>query len=366
MLVGRPRRDAGFHAGTGLGVWLVLLCICSCDFPFSSSKYTTTDDAQPAESNADIRAPIVQAFAGTDSACARDLEDNCASNLDRCSATPGCSDFAVCVLDEATPAAETTCGDLLTTSLDARWSFENLRACWAERYQQCSVGSDWSCVDRYNAPSTERSELTVSQTLQYLDQPGRRADFSVRICGQLTDCKTPIAETTTDDDGRYTVTFPVGTAPGRPGSSWLGYRKVDSPGIYPTRIETNLPVWGNRVEVTRLLDSSQVDLLRTLSGAVRDEAVFVQVLDCLSSPAARVRLVLHQSKTGLVGYVGSSEASTGARGAAAVYNLELGQEQLLTAEVDTDDSEHPVVIGRWHGFLESGEVVYLKMYPEPR
>lgn len=309
---------------------------------------------------------LVEAFADGNSACARDLEQTCSSNLERCATTPGCEDFAACVLDQATPAAPTTCGDLLDTTLEARWSYEDLRACWGERYQACSIGANWECLGGYNPPSTERASLTLSQTLTYFEQSALDADFDVLICGTLTDCSTPIARATTDAHGRYTVTLPIEVAPGRPGSAWRGYRRVDSPKIPSTRIEQNIPIWGDHVDVTRVLDSEQVELLQLLSGAARAEAVFIQVLDCRSSPAANVRLTLGNSESGSISYADSPRAATAPHGAAAAYDLEFDTQLRISAEWLSDGAESPVPVSEWRGSIHPGEVVYVKLYPEPR
>ena len=360
-------RPAHSSRAIALLIGLVLITSVACEFPASPSKYTKADDdssaTQPGEQPSTT---LVEAFADGNSACARDLEQSCSSNLKRCATTPGCEDFAACVLGEATPAAPTTCGDLLDTTLEARWSYEDLRACWGERYQTCSIGSNWECLEGYDPPSTEHASLTLSQTLTYFEQSALDADFDVRICGPLTDCSTPIARTSTDAHGRYTVTLPVEVAPGRPGSAWQGYRRVDSPKIHSTRIEQNIPVWGDQVDVTRVLDSKQVGILQLLSGAASTEAVFIQVLDCKSSPAANVRLTLGNSESGSIGYADSPHAATAPHGGAAAYDLEFDRQLSISAEWLGDELGSPVPVSEWRGSIQPGEVVYIKLYPEPR
>jgi hypothetical protein len=350
-----------------LQIGVALIASVACELPVSPSKYSKADDdsstKQPGEQPSKT---LVEAFSDGSDACARDLEQSCSSNLKRCATTRGCEDFAECVLSEATPAAPTTCGDLLNTTLEARWSYEDLRACWGERYQTCSVGSNWQCLGGYDPPSTERATLTLSQTLTYFEQSGLDADFDVRVCGPLTDCSAPIARASTDAHGRYTVTLPVEVTPGRPGSAWWGYRQVTSPKIHSTRIEQNIPVWGDHVDVTRVLDSQQVRILQLLSGAARAEAVFIQVLDCKSSPAGNVRLTLGNSESGSIGYADSPDAATAPHGGAAAYDLEFDRQLSITAEWLGDDLESPVLVSQWRGSIHSGEVVYVKLYPEPR
>src|SRR6187549_1495417 len=113
----RPSRAMSFQIGA------VLIACVACEFPASPSKYTKAEhDASATQPGEQPSTTLVESFADGNSACARDLEQSCSSNLKRCAATPGCEDFAACVLGEATPAAPTTCGDLLDTTLEARWS----------------------------------------------------------------------------------------------------------------------------------------------------------------------------------------------------------------------------------------------------
>ncbi len=339
----------------------------ACELPGSPSKYSKAEDDAAAVQLGDTPSSrLAEAFADSDSACARDLESSCGFNLKRCARTPGCAEFAECVLGEATPAASTTCGDLLDTTLEARWSYEDLRACWGERHQTCSVGTNWDCVGGYDPPSTEHAALTLSQTLTYFEQSALEAAFDVRICGALTDCSSPIARAATDAHGRYTETLPVEVVPGRPGSAWWGYRQVDSPRIHPTRIEQNIPVWGDHVDVTRILDSQQVGILQLLSGATRSEAIFIQVLDCKSSPAGNVRLTLDGSESGSIGYADSLRSATAPHGGAAAYDLEFDQLLRIEAEWLSDGAEGPLPVSEWRGSIRRGEVVYVKLYPEPR
>jgi hypothetical protein len=355
------------RAGLGRSVCLLGLCSCAaCEFPLSASKYEVA--AGPEEQASGPSEPrLLAAFSANDPACVAELESKCPANVRQCATTPGCTDFTECVRAHATPAAETSCLDVLGTSLEARWSYETLRACWAEQYAICDVGNDFRCAGQYEAPNAERSEVTLSHTIKYLDQPDRPADFLVRICGFLSDCSTPLNEIATDPSGQYTVTIGVGTEPGGPGSAWAGYRLVESPGIDPTRVESNVPIWGVRTEVTRVLDKTQQQLLAALVGEAHSNAVFVQALDCQSAPAAGVAFELPLSTAGRVRYVAGVDAvATDGTGAAAIYDLEPERLQQLVATLPERAGESARAVATWHGFQPSGHVMYVKLLPDPR
>jgi hypothetical protein len=337
----------------------------ACDFPLSTSKYSVSDEPVVVDSR-DVE-QLVGAF--TDQGvCTAALHANCAANLEQCALSPECLELATCVRSEADPAAETKCVDRLGVGLEAHWRYENLRACWAEQYAACSVGNDFDCVGQYPIPTAERSELVLSQTLRIFGQLTRRIDLSVKVCGFLTDCRAPLAQTTTDPtSGRYTVTIPLNVEPGLPGIAWEGYRLVEGDDFHRMHIETNIPVWGTRVDTVQVFDRQQLEGLAALHGAKSLDAILVQVLDCQSGPAANIELF---STTGRVQYVGDQLAAgrevTDGRGACAVHDLEVGVRQEIVARRVTDDDPLGQVVARWEGSLPPGTVMHLKLYPRWR
>jgi hypothetical protein len=163
------------------------------------------------------------------------------------------------------------------------------------------------------------------------------------------------------------VTIPVGTGLGRPGSAWAGYRLVESPAIDPTRIESNVPIWGVRTEITRVLDATQQQVLASLLGEERSNAVFLQVFDCQSAPAAGVTFELSLSATGRVRYVAGVDAqATDGTGAAGIYDLEPEQLQEVVAKLPGRAGQSARAVATWHGFQPTGHVMYVKLLPDPR
>lgn len=356
---------------------MLLATATGCGFPFAPEEYrvatvgdeATGCDVEPLDAGAGPGIPrLLDAFALGDLTCADALRDTCNIHLSRCAETPGCIDFAECTRNVSDPTAESKCAASLQASLDAHWAYEKLRSCWAEQHARCDVGSDWSCLDGYAPPALDKTAVHLSQQLQYFLGSSEPTDFQVRLCQALTDCSSPLAETSADPcSGIYAFDILGNTEPGRPGDAWEGYRLVTGAGISPSLVVTNLPLRGRRVDVVRLVLDSQLSLIG--KGKVVDDSptVFVQVMDCQSGPAAGVRVSVPTTSAGAVEYPGAGKSPNRTResGAAAAYNLEPGQYQKIVAELVDDDGE-PTLVAEWEGILSRETITYLKLYPEPR
>lgn len=356
-------------------VTLLVLVTAACG-PFSSVDYHIEENATAEECEAspsqmtllneeDARLrPLLDAFAGGDEQCARAVQSACPLQLTRCARTEGCQEFTECARDIADPMAESKCSERLGAGIATHWAYEKLRACWAEQTESCRIGQDWSCLSGYSEPSLASSQIVLGQELKVFQGPPA-TNVRVRICQAVTDCSDPLLEVTTDAClGEYRATFSSSAEPGAPGDGWEGYRLVQGEPVKRALIATNVPVHGRRVDVVRLFSDSQYEfLVLSHDVLVPSGAVFVQVLDCQSSPAPNVEFEL-TSETGRVDYPEGTER-TDSDGAAALYNLEDGRVQRISA-VLVDAQGERTSIASWEGVVTQDTLTYLKLYPEPR
>ncbi len=336
---------------------LSLICLAAlpgCEFPISAKDYRV---------EADPRAALIDTFATHDSDCARAVDQGCPGALSACLDESGCPEFSACVRELATPAARAECEGRLGTSLDAQWAYEDLLRCWSQLDSACSVGADFRCVGRYNRPASERTTLTLSERVHYLYAEQEPPDFALALCVQTSDCSEPIALASLDDAGHYTATVPWGPKLRGPGSEWQGYRLLTSPDIPPSRVESNLPVWGTRVGVTRVLKSDLIESIGDVFGVTRREAIFVQVVDCQSAPAPGIVVTLTDPTDGTVEHDGGGPVTT-RTGAAAISDPKLNGVIEIVARRSAARGEVGTEIARHRVTLPEGHVSYLKMYPE--
>lgn len=348
---------------SGAGVRLaslltVTLAAGACEFPLATKDYRVEPRAEPGG----VLPPTVallRAFAGDDRDCAEAVESSCGATLARCEAEAGCVDYSACVREMSNPLATTKCQDRLGTSLAAQWAYEDLLRCWYGLDAKCSVGRDFRCAGNYDLPHSERTEFTLSERITYLYGEGLAPDFSMAVCRLGTDCAEPSAVAALDSAGRYTVTVPWGEGLGGPGSAWTGYRLVTGPNIYPSRLESNLPVWGTRITVTRVLTKDLLDLL-ALSYEARQEAIFVQVVDCQSSPAPGIEVSLTDPSHGIVVYEGDGPVTVN-EGAVVIRDAKLDTVLELVAR----RGQAGDVVASHRITLSEGHLAYVRIYPEP-
>jgi len=327
-----------------------------CEFPVATKDYRV--DTGP-------RATLIDAFAADDAECAKDLSQSCSSALSACLDESGCSEFSACVRALADPVATTKCQDRLGASLDAQWAYEELSRCWSQLSPKCKVGQDFRCLGHYDLPHSERSEFTLSEKVQYFKNEQAAPDFAVAACVRTTDCSEPTARIPLDDKLRYTVTVPWGTKLGGPGSDWDGYRLLTSPSILPSHVESNLPVWGMRVTVTRVVPEILLESWRSAFHADQPEAIFVQVVDCQSAPAPGIVVTLTNAEQGTIIHDDGGPTTMPKTGAAVIFNLKLdgvieivARRSAALGELGTEVARHRVTLPRGHAY-------YLRMYPEP-
>jgi hypothetical protein len=336
----------------------VTLAAGACEFPLAPKDYRV----EPRAESEDALPPsvaLLRAFAGDDQDCAEAVESTCSATLARCEAEAGCVDYSACVRDISDPLATTKCQDQLGTSLAAQWAYEDLVRCWYMLDAKCSVGRDFRCAGNYDLPHSERTEFTLSERISYLFGEGLVPDFSMAACRLGTDCAEPLAVAALDSAGRHTVTVPWGEGLGGPGSAWTGYRLVTGPNIYPSRFESNLPVWGTRITVTRVLTKDFLDLL-AMSYDAQQEAIFAQVVDCQSSPAPGIELSLTDPSHGIVVHEGDGPVTVN-EGAVVIRDAKLG----VVLELVARRGQGGDVVARHRITLPEGHLAYVRIYPEP-
>jgi len=346
-----------------------MLGVAGCEFPVSSSKYHVVETETPAgtegerspELDADVQR-LVDTFAGGDTRCARSFANACAVALAECGAHAECIEYAECMRERANPTSETTCSDDHQTSLDDSWHFELLRHCWATRYAECKLGNDFSCTGEYGPASGERTNVEIRQQLLVRGAENTQAKFSVAFCQEWTDCTEPALETTSDaTTGLYDATLAVGGKNFGVGNDWNGYRLIRGMDIPDSIVAANVPIWGRRLEITRLLDDTQVSLLAAFFGIDATRSVFVQIVDCQSDPAAGITFDVPTSPTATVGYVDEAgnqvSGPTVASGAAGITDYDPEQPQTIRALRGGE------VIATWNGDVSAGTPRYLRLHP---
>lgn len=342
----------------------------ACDFPISSSKYSVADGdvpddlgGAPGVGGADPRVQtLVRAFAREDDRCATAFGDACAAALAACGESAGCLDYGLCMRERAEPTAETTCSDDGLTSIEDSWKFELVRHCWASRYAECDLGRNFTCVGVYGPPRGDRTGAAVRQQILVRGLESEQSDFTVSFCAEWTDCSTPVAEVAADPaTGVYDATLPIGGKNFGAGNEWRGYRLVRGPEIPDSVVSANIPFWGRRLEITRLLSTVQTRALSVWYGMDAERSVFVQVVDCLSDPAPGIVFEVPTSASSSVGYVdedgNSVDGATVATGAAGITRYDPAEPQTIEALRDGD------VIATWSGELAAGMPRYLRLHP---
>ena len=331
--------------------------LSACEFPFSPEKYQLAPDSEGQESAQRV---ALRAFT-QEPTCVEQVQNACPQTLSECARIAGCAELATCIRERRTPAAEPGCASELDSSIDALRAYEALRACWAEQYGSCDVGSDFDCLEAYVKPGVrERSQLLLQEQFKYVGHDLNGATFTLLACGLgPDDCEPPLALATTDENGWASMS--VSLNPGRAGQEWSGARRVSGDQIRESRIERNIPVWSDHVEVTRLADEGTLRLGRELLGISGDQAVLVQVLDCQSAPAARIELRASHGEVYYHQGLGFAKEG-GTRGVGAADVLNAPADTPLT--IDAIDQTGRIVAS-WLGRLAPHELVYLKLYPTP-
>lgn len=370
----RPTRSCDPSAALGRNRWGWIGCLVvgtlGCDFPISSSKYKlggieasgTLGDGRGFEELEPEVLRLVRAFVPADERCATVFAEACAEALTDCAASEACLDYGVCMRERADPTAETTCSDDGRTSIEDSWRFELVRHCWASRYAECDVGRNFECVGAYGPPSGERTKVEIRQQILVRGIESEQSAFTVSFCSEWTDCSQPVAEVFTNRlTGVYDATLSVGGKNFGVGNEWRGYRLVRGAEIPDSVVVANLPFWGRRVEITRLLSASQASALSAWYAIDVERSVFVQVVDCLSDPAPGIWLEMPTSPTARVGYVDDdgyiTEGSTVATGAAGISDYDPEKPQTIRA------LREGRIVATWSGELSSGKPRYLRLHP---
>lgn len=356
----------------------------ACDFPISGSKYRIDDGGTAFSSGAegaakdrgDVHAAggngleqldshtraIVQAFARDDEECATAFVAACTDALTNCAASSGCVDYSICMRERAAPSAETTCSDDGDTSLEDSWRFELVRHCWASRYAECDLGRNFECVGDYGPPSGERVVAEVRQQVLVRGAEGAGSEFTISFCPEWSDCSEPVVQVATNRvTGVYDATLPVGGKNFGVGNEWRGYRLVRGPDIPDSIVAANIPIWGRRVEITRVLSTQQVGAFSFWYEADIKSSVMVQIVDCLADPAPGISFELPTSATAIINYVDGDGSrvpdQTVASGAAGISGYDPEELQTISAMRDGE------IVATWSGELSSGKPRYVRLHP---
>lgn len=349
--------------------WVAAGAALACGFPISGSEYSIDEGGIASSSGGNglvaldpqVRT-IVEAFAGEDEVCASAFVGACMGALADCGASSGCVDYSVCMRERAAPTAETTCSDDGDTSVEDSWRFELVRHCWASRYAECDLGRNFECVGEYGPPSGERTVAEVRQQVLLRGAESAGSDFTISFCPEWSDCSEPIVEVAANRvTGVYDATLPVGGKNFGVGNEWRGYRLVRGPDVPDSIVAANTPIWGRRVEITRLLSTAQVGAVSFWYGADIESSVLVQIVDCLSDPAPGVTFELPTSASESITYVDGEGSRvpgpTVASGAAGISGYDPEELQTIRAARGGE------TLATWSGELSAGKPRYLRLHP---
>ena len=137
---------------------------------------------------------------------------------------------------------------------------------------------------------------------------------------------------------------------------------VEGAQIQRSHIRLNIPVWGDWVEVTRLVDTELLESYRAISQSEHLSIIYVQALDCQAAPMAGVRF---ETTNGIVSYTkgfeSTREGPTDGYGAGAVWDFDSSKK----IEIRVVREKDAQVVATWSGSLPVDEAMYLKLLPEP-
>lgn len=387
-LMASPR----FELAPKLLLTLALVAL-ACDFPVSTEHFgirsDTGDDAghsgDDAGHSGDDAGPTLYALLGGNSECEDDLRKACSAEIETCGHSDACATLTACALRLMYPGALAECASKLQveSASDVLRDFEMMRDCWVARAHKCEVGTNFECVGEYTAPPVAlKQSLRVAQRFQYLDPGPDLQDevFTLRACNLGDGCELPLStgQSSANDWVELDVPLALGTA----SQNWAGNRLVTGTYVRPSRIERNLPLWFDHVELTLLMQEALIQAVKAEAtrvveqaavalgldpsyATIEDQAVFVQVLDCLGNPAADVT-VTSSTITPTVYLDGDNhqlafERTTTFRdGAASVFDIPPDTDVTLQASRDGQ------IVSTWTGRLAAHDVVYLKMFPTRR
>lgn len=374
----------------GLSLHLPLMALFACQFPLKPEHYTFTETdsgtlatAPPSDPGSSRHADDdLFELLGGEADCVNDLHKACSAEIDTCSASKACKALSDCVLELQYPGALAECASTLAmpSPTSVLHDFEMMRDCWVARAHKCTVGDNFECVGNYTAPPVaHKKSLHVEQRFQYLGPSAEIQDevFTLYACNFGDGCARPLSTSRSSTDGWAELDVPLtlGTA----SQNWTGNRLVTGSYVRPSRLERNIPLWFDHVELTLLMEETMVQAVkkegeRALGGvaaelglpssyaSIEDQAVFVQVLDCLGNPAPDITIT-SSTLTPTVYLDGDNhrlafERSTTFRdGAASVFDLPPDTD--VTLRAFRGDRQ----VSTWTGRLAAHDVIYLKMFP---
>jgi len=328
-----------------------------CSFPFSSDKFTTEEKHHSVEART-----LLESYSEGSDECMTCMLEKCGDSAQSCVETEDCVETVECIRERASPAGRAYCIDVNAAVLDTQIVAENLSACWTECFRECEVRPDFECINNFTPHRPIDTSIVLTQRLSLILSPTFLSNAKVTICPPLGDCSVPLATTTADENGVYSVAIEVyNDVPGFNGFN--GYRVIEHPLTGPVRLETNLPIWSDRYEETLLVSEN----IFASYGLESEGVIFAQIFDCRSSIVEGVVFEINHEEAEfryLDGFNNASLDTTtiGNGGSGFIYNLKVDQEYEVIARLKETGQE----LARGDLFLPKDHPVYFGLYPSYR
>jgi hypothetical protein len=323
-------------------------------------------------------------------ACQSCVESHCASEIATCGGEQACCKFTSCVsrCEQGavhSPGCVWACGAfpyaISPTQADGKIEPTNGLFSCATKFcrDECSIGTDYSCVGKHAWPSPTELSVKVNELIQYIPSLTAQNPLPIGKGTTLTACPLDVApEMCTgpqfpsfQTDSASLLTLDLAPKVGHFSElvAWTGYWKVsgDVAKIPPTLFYRKKPEWMNRCDAEPIpIPGSDVLLpgVAVAAGAVSDcrglygtsrfaAGIRVQVLDAQGKPAAQKVSYLNDDQSA----PDDTLTATSKSGAFLVFNLDDGIWQF---KMTTPDNK-PYALLKMH--MRKGTTTMLGIWP---
>jgi hypothetical protein len=263
------------------------------------------DDSEQAKAQPQLEAdfgPSQPYLSGAE--CQDCLETSCHEQQSACDADDFCSAWFIDARASELPLVANQ--DLKLRLADANWDQDHGAASGADVHekltrcsqsfcaQACRLGRDFSCVGRFEWPTTFPEETSVRVRYMGTDQLVSTGGLTVTACYAETDCSRPAGQAVTDEDGTTTLAIMPHKASLALAPEFYGYLRVDSTSDFPTTVNLRSDPFLDGAYLRYFLSTRALQRsLASLTGVAFDErrgSIGVQVVDCTGSGAIGVSL----------------------------------------------------------------------------
>lgn len=318
-----------------------------------------------------------------------------AASCEACLATSACTDERACASSVDCDAYQRClltcpqydCNEACARAHDAGSALygpfaTDFKACAAD----CAFGHDWRCVGHVSYPAATSPTTTIHVVAADYFSGAPVAGVSVSACASMDiACSPPaVPPVKTDPEGGATLNVPLQPS-NMLSSGYSGYLLLDPPtgdggaaDYVPSLLFATFPVTEPQYDLTGHRGGNPEIANGSIPMATRDEflnalpkllgttqdpslgAVGVYVSDCLTSPAADVRISIDSpADAGLeVRYVGGGSATSAKYGAGVIFNVPPGSIMLTATPLDLGKPA-----SRATAFVQAGAITGVEMTP---